>query len=259
MISVKGLSVQVGDKKILEGVDFELPSDGFLAVLGPNGGGKSTFIRCILGLQPYTGSLSLNGDRTNQIGYVPQIKTLDRTFPARADELVSTALKKKWPWSINDDCQRVVDEALDKVGAAHLRDSQIRNLSGGELQRVYLARAVIGSPKLLILDEPAAGVDQAGAADLSQIVDSYRKDAHAAVIMVTHDWEVAFHHATHVLVLKTKQISFGPADRALTDDVIREAFGHVGHSHGVLSGSHVHSHAPEGPPTAETKQDHSHG
>jgi zinc transport system ATP-binding protein len=238
MISIHDLSVQVGDKLILKAVDFSLPSNGFMAVLGPNGGGKSTLIRCILKLQEYSGSIELDSEHSSRIGYVPQIKTLDRSFPARADELVATALKRKWPWSMNSECKEIVDDALDKVGAGHLGHQQIRNLSGGELQRVYLARAVIGNPKLLILDEPSAGVDQAGAADLLEIVENYRRSAGAMVIMITHDWEVAFHHATHVLVLKTHQVAFGKADEALTEKAIREAFGHVGHSHGVLSGGH---------------------
>lgn len=236
MISIRDLSVQIGDKLILQHVEFALPTNGFMAVLGPNGGGKSTLIRCILHLQGFKGHIDMDADHASHIGYVPQIKTLDRTFPARADELVATALKKKWPWSMDASCKQVVEGALDMVGAGHLRYQQIRNLSGGELQRVYLARAVIGNPKLLILDEPSAGVDQAGAADLLEIVESYRKRTGATVIMITHDWEVAFHHATHVLVLKTHQVAFGEAKEALTEAAIREAFGHVGHSHGVLSG-----------------------
>ncbi|MDA1029344.1 MAG: metal ABC transporter ATP-binding protein [Bacteroidetes bacterium] len=236
MISICNLSVQIGDRVILQNVDFKLPTNGFMAVIGPNGGGKSTLIRCILNLQSYDGTVEIDPGHAAQIGYVPQIKTLDRTFPARANELVATALKKKWPWSMDSACKQVVESALEMVGAAHLRNQQIRNLSGGELQRVYLARAVIGNPKLLILDEPSAGVDQVGASDLLEIVELYRKRTGATVIMITHDWEVAFHHATHVLVLKTHQVAFGEASEALTESAIREAFGHVGHSHAVLSG-----------------------
>ncbi len=264
MISVDNLSVSVGDKNILNQIAFDLPKNGFLAILGPNGGGKSTLIRCVLGLQDYQGRISFadgsaatsvvtrgaTGNRHQArtkpgieniaVGYVPQIKTLDRTFPARAGELVATALYKKWPWRIGAANKVIVEEALQRVGVGHLCHQQIRNLSGGELQRVYLARAIIGNPQILILDEPSAGVDLVGASDLLEIVESYRKDTEATVIMVTHDWEVAFHHASHVLVLKTSQVSFGPADEALTESAIREAFGHVGHSHGVLSGGHHH-------------------
>lgn len=258
MISVNNLNVAIGGKSILEQVTFDLPKGGFMAILGPNGGGKSTLIRCLLGLQAFQGQVRFNGTGDHAgspdpahgiaptgsgkttVGYVPQIKTLDRTFPARANELVATALYKKWPWSIKSGDRQIVEEGLRRVGADHLCNQQIRNLSGGELQRVYLARAIIGNPRVLILDEPSAGVDLVGASDLLEIVESYRKEMGATVIMVTHDWEVAFHHASHVLVLKTNQISFGPAEEALTESAIREAFGHVGHSHGVLRGGHHH-------------------
>lgn len=241
MITVEHLSVRKAKRLILDDVSFSLSEGDFLAVLGPNGGGKSTLVRSLLGLDPFDGSISYGVDKIPDIGYVPQVKTLDRTFPARAKELVATALIKKWPWSIDDACLKVVTEAMVLVGAAHLADQQIGSLSGGELQRIYLARAIIGSPSLLILDEPSAGVDQTGTADLLEIVESYRKLNDTIVIMVTHDWEVAFHHASHVLLLKTRQISFGPVDSALTENAIRQAFGHVGHSHEVLGGAHSHA------------------
>lgn len=240
MIEVRNLSVTLANRAILRKISFSLSDGEFLAVLGPNGGGKSTLIRAILGLQDYAGTIKYAGGE-NTIGYVPQIKTLDRSFPARAEELVATALKKRWPWSIDEHCKGVVSDALRQVGADHLIRQQIRNLSGGELQRVYLARAIISQPSLLVLDEPASGVDVVGASDMLEFVEEYRKKNNAAVIMATHDWEIAFHHASHVLILKTDQISFGTASEAMSETAIRTAFGHVGHSHEIFGGGHVHA------------------
>ena len=116
----------------------------------------------------------------------------------------------------------------------------IRSLSGGEIQRVYLARAMISTPPTLVLDEPSAGVDVAGAADMLECVERFRSDHGATVVMVTHDWDVAYHHATHALVLNREMISYGPAREAINEEVVRQAFGHEGHAHGVFGGGHSH-------------------
>ena len=238
MIDVQNLHISLSKRTIVSDVSFSLNKGDFLALLGPNGGGKSTLVRALVGLQPYSGQLVIEGGK-NKVGYVPQIKTLDRTFPAMTRELVSTALKRSWPWSMDRKCTSVVLDALKKVGMLEKADHQIRHLSGGELQRAYLARAIISNPKLLILDEPGSGVDMSGSADMLEIVERYRKEQEATVIMVTHDWEVAFHHASHVLVLKNTPVSYGSAKQAMTEAAIREAFGHVGHAHDVMGG-HVH-------------------
>lgn len=239
MIQVNHLTVQSAHRVILDDIGFTLPTGAFLAVIGPNGGGKSTLIRALLGLQRYRGLVAFAPSRPT-IGYVPQIKTLDRSFPALTEELVATALKKRWPWTIDDTCRGIVQEALETVGAEHLMGQPIRNLSGGELQRVYLARAMISTPPFLFLDEPAAGVDVAGAADMLECVELFRSRHEATVVMVTHDWDVAVHHASHAMVLNREVISFGSAEDAVNEEAIRTAFGHVGHAHGVFGGGHHH-------------------
>jgi len=237
MITASHVCVEAAQRSILRDVSFHLPSGAFLAVIGPNGGGKSTLVRALLGLQPHTGTITFEpaGAPT---GYVPQIKTLDRSFPALTEELVATALKRRWPWRVDRDCERVVADALTHVRADHLMGQQIRNLSGGELQRVYLARALISNPTYLFLDEPAAGVDVAGAEDMLECVERFRSVSGATVVMVTHDWDVAVHHASHAMVLSQEVISFGATNEAINEAAIRKAFGHVGHAHGVFGGGH---------------------
>jgi len=239
MIKVSNLTVQAPHRAILNDISFSLPSGAFLAVIGPNGGGKSTLVRAMLGLQMHSGSVTFEPGRS-AVGYVPQIKTLDRSFPALTEELVATALKKRWPWRIDSECHAIVEEALGQVGAGHLMGQPIRNLSGGELQRVYLARAMISRPSFLFLDEPAAGVDVAGAADMLECVERFRGEHGATVVMVTHDWDVAVHHASHAMVLNQEIINFGMAGEAVSEEAIRTAFGHVGHAHGVFGGGHHH-------------------
>jgi zinc transport system ATP-binding protein len=123
------------------------------------------------------------------------MKSLDRTFPARALELGFGAAFLLADVLGAADRRRALD-ALDRVGAAHLASRQISHLSGGELQRVYLARTFIHSPRLVLLDEPATGIDAPGEADLYRILDSYRSESGATILMITHDWEVAYHTPT---------------------------------------------------------------
>ncbi len=249
MIQANSLTVQAAHRDILKDISFKLPTGAFLAIIGPNGGGKSTLVRALLGLQKHKGTVQFGtaesgagkgSNRRVPIGYVPQIKTLDRSFPALTEELVATALKKRWPWTIDSACRTIVRDALRSVSAEHLIGEPIRNLSGGELQRVYLARAMISTPPYLFLDEPAAGVDVAGTADMLECVEQFRREHGATIVMVTHDWDVAMHHASHALVLNKEVISFGPAHDAVSEDAIRKAFGHVGHAHGVFGGGHHH-------------------
>ena len=242
------VSVQFGDYRALRDIRFVLPAGGFLAVIGPNGAGKSTLIRALLGLVKLTsGRLQVLGRdpaqlEKNQVGYVPQIKTLDRQFPALPLELVVSGLRGTWPWRIRPAERAAAMAALKRVGMEELADRPVAKLSGGELQRVYLARAIVRHPALVVLDEPATGMDVVGEADMYRLLESYRAEHHAAVAMVTHDWEVARHHATHVLLLDRRQIHFGPPEEVLTDAHLRHAYSHMGHHHS-MEVSPAHDHA----------------
>jgi len=238
MLHVEHISVSLGGRSILEDVSFEAHAGEFIAILGPNGGGKSTLIRALLGLVPlHAGRVSITPSSTF-IGYVPQVKTLDRSFPATAADLVVTGRRARWPWRVSVGDRDIVRRALERVGAGHLEHSSLSRLSGGELQRVYLARALACRPPLILLDEPEAGVDRVGAADLFDILESYRHEHGATIVMVTHDWDVAFHHASGVVLLNRSVVASGSPVEALTEEAIKEAFGHVGHAHGVLGGHH---------------------
>lgn len=240
MLHVNDISVRLGGRLILDSVRFRADAGDFVAILGPNGGGKSTLIRAILGLVPLA-SGSIHSDTGNAVtGYVPQVKTLDRAFPATAMELVATGRLGRWPLRLGTEDRRVARAALEKVGALKLESAPLARLSGGELQRVYLARAIACTPPLLILDEPEAGVDRAGALDLFDILEMYRKEHQATIVMVTHDWDVAYHHASSVVLLNRRVVACGEPGAALTDAAVREAFGHVGHAHDVVGGHHGH-------------------
>lgn len=240
-IAVDHLAVRYREHAALQDVSFRVAPGSFVAIVGPNGSGKTTLLKTLLGLEmPDTGTVRVLGQSPGEVeagtvGYVPQIKTFDRSFPAVAVELVLSALHQRWPFRVEDEERARAVQVLDRVGARHLADRALGELSGGELQRVYLARSIIREPRLLLLDEPATGVDRAGAHDLYDLLDAYQQRTDVTVLMVTHDWNAAYHHATEVLVIDREQVSFGPPEEALDERCLRRAFGHVGHAHAMLA------------------------
>jgi zinc transport system ATP-binding protein len=242
VIEVDDLSVRFNDYRAVCDVSFQVEARDFVTILGPNGAGKSTLLKVLLGLiQPTKGRVSVLGREPEDVppemvAYVPQVKTLDRTFPARTIELVYTGLRSKWPIRGKRELYRKAHEALERVGAGHLADRPLSRLSGGELQRVYLARGLVRRPKIILLDEPATGIDASGVVGLYDVLYSCQRQLELTILMVTHDWEVASHHATKVLLLNTHLIAYGKPDVALTDACLRKTFGHVGHAHSMLLG-----------------------
>lgn len=239
-LEVQRLSVRFGEFQALEEVSLAVPEGAFVAIVGPNGAGKSTLLKAILGLVPFRGEVRVYGRPLQEadplwFGYVPQIKTFDRTFPALALELVTTGLRRRWPFRLSPRERAQALEALERVGAEGLAYRPLGRLSGGQLQRVYLARALVRRPRLLLLDEPATGVDRVGEVDLYRYLEAYQAETGATVLMITHDWEAA-HHASHVLVLNRRVVGFGPPERALSEECLRQAFGHLGHAHDLYVG-----------------------
>ncbi len=229
---------------------MQVPEGAFVAIVGPNGAGKSTLLKALLGLEHgllrdgpsrVVGGIRVFGHPPREVppgwvGYVPQVKGFDRSFPALAIEVVVSGLRRHWPFWIGREERRQACEVLEKVGALHLSDRRLGRLSGGELQRVYLARSLIRRPRLLLLDEPATGVDVVGEADLYRHLEAYQAESGATILMITHDWEAAQHHASAVLVLNRRVVGYGPPEKVLCHECLSQAFGHVGHAHRVVLG-----------------------
>ena len=241
-VIVKNLKVNYGNVTVLDDISFSARKNSFVSVIGPNGAGKSTLIKVLLGLKNYSaGVVSLFGKEPTKVGphlvsYVPQIKTMDRSFPAMAVELVLSGLKQRWPWKLGGDARAMAENALQLVGAKQIADRPIAQLSGGELQRVCIARSFVKQPRLIILDEPAAGIDAVGESDLYKLMEDYQHKTDATILMITHDWHIANHHSDFVLVLNKKQISFAPPSQSLLEENLRRAFGHIGHDHSLKTG-----------------------
>ncbi|MFH1682079.1 MAG: ABC transporter ATP-binding protein [Candidatus Eisenbacteria bacterium] len=242
-VEAEGLTVRRGEHPVLEDLTFSIPEGALLSIVGPNGAGKTTLFEVILGLvPPHRGSVRVLGEGPREIAapriaYVPQIKTLDRRFPAVAIELVLSGLLGRWPGPIGREDRRKAEAALRMVAAEPLARKPIDTLSGGEMQRVYLARCLAGEPRLILLDEPVTGIDAVGEQDFYSCLEEYRAEKNATLVIITHDWQVASYHSSHVLVLNRRVIGFGPPEEALTEETLRRAYGHLGHLHDRLRDS----------------------
>jgi ABC-type Mn2+/Zn2+ transport system ATPase subunit len=213
-LEVKGVSKRFGDKIVLEDVTFHVPVGEFLCLCGPNGAGKTTLLKAILGLVvPDAGSILIAGrparEGRSKIGYVPQRKAFDRDFPASPLEVIVANLRGRWPLRIKKDERELAMAMLEKTGAASLANAQMRDLSGGETQRVFLARALSTKPELLILDEPTAGVDVGGRAAIVDRMAEISASETITAILVTHNLQAVARCAERVIYLERTVKAWG--------------------------------------------------
>lgn len=245
VVTLEHLSVRLGDIEALTDVSVEIPAACLTALIGPNGSGKSTLLKALLGLVPYRGTVTFNL-AGGPIGYVPQRLDLERTLPVTVGDYMA-ALRHRWPVALGLGRRRhgIVD-TLARLDAAHLVDRPLGGLSGGELQRVMLALAIEPTPRLLLLDEPASGMDLRSEQRLYDIVKKLIREHACAVVMVSHDLSVVSDMTDHVLCLNRRLICRGGPRDILTDATIAEVFGHghaVYHHRHEADGQHdLHPH-----------------
>ncbi len=194
VISVENLSVSYGNIGALSDVDFKVEKGEFLGLIGPNGGGKTTLISAILGLiKPTKGNITLKCQSTENsksfIGYVPQTVSVDRLFPISVKETVLTAFVNKKLNPFKKFTLKQKQQALDSlkaVGLDHKADNLISELSGGEFQRMLIARALVNGPDILLLDEPTSNIDRASTEEIYELLRELNRKG-KTIIMVTHD------------------------------------------------------------------------
>jgi ABC-type Mn2+/Zn2+ transport system ATPase subunit len=214
VLVAKGVTVELGGKRILDDVSFWIPKGEFVCLCGPNGAGKSTFLKTVLGvIEPTHGSVEIlgrpAGTANKSVGYVPQRKTFDHDFPATAVELIVANLRGTWPLRVRADERERARSVLRRVGGEKLIDKPLAGLSGGETQRVFLARALVNDPALVILDEPTAGVDVRGRHEFLEILAEISASDELAAILVTHNPAAISRCAERVVYLEGRLIAWG--------------------------------------------------
>lgn len=255
-VHLAGVSVGYEDRPVLEHVDMALAPGSLTAVVGPNGGGKSTLLKLIAGvLRPWTGTIAVLGARPGEharsVAYVPQAETVDWGFPVAAIDVVMMGrYPRLGPLRRPGTADRAaVARALEEVGMTALADRQIGALSGGQRRRVFLARALASEPDLYLLDEPVTGVDNATQEDLMAVLDAEAR-AGKTVIASTHDLASAAEHFRSIVAVNRTIVAQGDASLVLDADVLLRTYGghllFVGGRAVVLDDAHHHDEAAGG-------------
>lgn len=202
LVEIKALKIGYGDKTILQNANMTISSGDFIGIIGPNGGGKTTFIRALLGqIEPWGGRVEYASDL--RIGYLPQTSTIDRQFPINVLEVVCSGGKA------GAKLREKAMELLQQTGIDHLAKRGISRLSGGELQRVLLCRALINAPQLLVLDEPTTYVDNKFEKEFYQIL--HQLNQILAIVMVSHDLGMISQHVKSIVCIN-RNFHFHPSN-----------------------------------------------
>lgn len=216
-IVVKDLSFSYQDMPVLSNISFEIQSGQFIGMIGPNGGGKTTLLKLLLGfLKTNTGKIEVFGQNPvaarQHMAYVPQSLRFDKQFPISVMELVLEGRLSHLPWygrfSSND--KHVAMDALDRVGLADLHSRPFGSLSGGQAQRALIARALASQPRLLLLDEPTASVDAQAEADIYAILKKLQGDM--TILMVTHNLQAAIELVEEVICVQNTAMVLDPKE-----------------------------------------------
>jgi zinc/manganese transport system ATP-binding protein len=233
LLRLENIGVRLGGRQILSGVSFSVAPGQFTGLIGPNGAGKTTLLRVILGLQPPTeGRVLLNGSPKTRhggglIGYVPQKLAIDQDMPLRARDVVGLGIdgnKLGFPLP-SASRRRQITEALEAVGAASYADARIGELSGGEQQRVLIAHALIGRPRLLLLDEPLANLDLRSEQGIVSVLARLAHEQGIAVLISAHDLNPLLREIDTVVYVAAGRAAAGRTDEIIQSDVLSALYG----------------------------------
>ncbi len=232
LISAKGVSLNYGAVSVLQGVDLTIEAGEIVTVIGPNGSGKSTLLRALLGAkEPAVGTIVRKGGL--RIGYVPQRVAFDANMPLTVRRFLSLPMRHS---------AGEIATMLARVGVAGFEGRQLVSLSGGQFQRVLLARALLGRPDILMLDEPTQGLDQPGIAAFYQLLEEVRREMGCAVLLVSHDLHVVMSASDRVICLNGHICCEGTPTVVSEAPEYRALFG--AGTHGTMA-LYQHTHAEQ--------------
>ena len=219
LITAKNLSIGYDSHVVAEGISFTVSEGDYLCIVGENGAGKSTLMKTLLRLQPPLGGELLFDEKPEDggIGYLPQQTAIQRDFPASVREIVLSGCRRGkgfMPFYDRED-KALADATISEMGIKELSRKCYRELSGGQQQRVLLARALCAAGRVLLLDEPAAGLDPAATEDMYKTISALNEKG-MTVIMISHDIEAAVRYASHILMLGRRHF-FGRKEDFIKD------------------------------------------
>ncbi|MBQ4207664.1 MAG: metal ABC transporter ATP-binding protein [Clostridia bacterium] len=235
LLRLTDVSVGYEGKPVASHLSLTLSQGDYLCIVGENGAGKSTLMKTLLGLRtPLSGTIAFSDAIAhNEIGYLPQQTQVQRDFPATVWEVVlSGCLNRSGLRPFYSKAQRQAAlQWLERLDIAHLKNRSYRALSGGQQQRVLLARALCATKKLLVLDEPVAGLDPIVTADLYALIQRINREEGATIIMVSHDIAAALQYATHILQVGGSDSFFGTVEEYRQSELGRLFLGKAGEGH----------------------------
>jgi zinc/manganese transport system ATP-binding protein len=226
-LNFDNVGIALGRRRIFSGVSFAVEPGEFVGVLGPNGAGKTTMLRAALGLvTPDHGDIRVLGAAPRRgnpaIGYIPQSRRATAQLRIAGTELLLSAHRGErwgWPWRSAGD-RAEVDAALERVGATGLADRPVAELSGGERQRLFIAQALVGKPRLLLLDEPLISLDPAHQRSVVELVRAVSREIGAAVLFSAHEINPLLRAVDRVLYLGNGEAAIGTVDEVVTEPVL---------------------------------------
>ena len=222
LFEMYSLSASYGANLVLQDVNFKVNENDFIGVIGPNGGGKTTLLRVILGLvKPVTGRMVFNNEllNGNSIGYLPQISTGDINYPVTVTDIILSGLmiRKGIISRMSASDKKKADNVIDELGLSGMSESTLNELSGGQMQRVFLARAIIGNPRLLLLDEPGNFVDATFENDFYEKLKDLNK--RMAILMVSHDVGTISSHIKSFACVN-RSLHYHPSPEITNEDLL---------------------------------------
>ncbi len=230
-LSISNLTVQYNSRAhpAVEDVSFAVERGSISALIGPNGSGKSSLIKAVLGLVKYEGKIEVFGasveEQYGNIGYVPQRFSFDHTFPITVSEFLDISHMHEYEQDISHRHDSI-DHVLDVVQLHDTQDHLLSDLSGGQLQRVLLARALIHEPELLVLDEPEAGIDVGAEQTFYDVLDDLVQEQQVTVLLASHELDVVYGYADQVICLHRRLVCAGTPGEALKQETFEKLYGH---------------------------------